>query len=84
MSGRFRRVYLASAAVVGLLTTAVVVYFDYVLGHLDCADDCVPSVPTAGFYVVVWLVSLAPAVVAPLLLGFIRWPRHAATSDAHP
>jgi hypothetical protein len=94
---RFGRVYLASAAVVGFLATAAVLNFDYGLSHIDCGDDCVPAVPTAGFYVVVWLVSLGPAVIAPLLLGFLRWPRHkpaqrgplagqdgAGSPDTHP
>jgi hypothetical protein len=72
----FGRVYLASAAVVGFLATPAVLSFDNGLAHIDCGDDCVPSTPTTGFYVVVWLVSLGPAVVAPLLLGFLGWSRH--------
>jgi hypothetical protein len=71
----FGRVYLASAAVVGLLATPAVLSFDNALSHMDCGDDCAPAVPTTGFYVVVWLVSLGPAVVAPLLVAFRRWPR---------
>jgi hypothetical protein len=75
----FGRVYLASAAVVGFLTTPAVLYFDHGLSHIDCGDDCAPAIPTTSFYVAVWLVSLGPAVVAPLLVGFLRWPRHKPT-----
>jgi hypothetical protein len=73
---RAGRGYFIGAVVVGLVATAFALKFDLTFSGLDCRpDDCAPAVPDPGYYKAAYWASLVPAVVLPLLLALVRWPK---------
>jgi hypothetical protein len=79
--GRAGRRFFIGAAVVGAIATTLALTFDLTFSGIDCRPaDCVAAVPEPGYYKSAYAVSLLPAVVVPLLLALVRWPRPTATS----
>ncbi len=70
------RGYLVGAAAVGAVTVTLAWWVDSTLSGADCRpSDCVAAVPDPGYFTAAYAVSILPAVVTPLLLAIVRWPR---------
>jgi hypothetical protein len=73
-AGRAGRGFLIGAVMIGVVATAMALWFALTFSGIDCRPDCVAAVPDPGYYKVAYAVSLIPAVVMPLLFAVVRWP----------
>ncbi|NUT33081.1 MAG: hypothetical protein HOV79_08405 [Hamadaea sp.] len=75
LRGSTGRGYFWGAVAVGVLGTTAALKFDLLLNGISCSPHCVAAVPGDSFHWIAYAVSLPLAVVPPMLLALVSWPR---------